>query len=474
MSVFAGDLGRLVVFATFIPLLVRIVGEDGFGIYALGMAFFLLFRRLLNFGLFDATKNYVSQADSSDRSRVITASLWLHIALLLIGIPVVYAIISIFPTTNTLDLSLLFILLSIVGSQFFNFGRGVLHSFQLESLVEPLIPIRSLILASIGLSLAHFGNWGVPGVFAGFSVGFLFAGGIATVLAIQRCEFRPDFSWSALQDYGGPLLRFGFPSMLLLVFTIGLYKIDILLVSYFSTPAQTGYYRAALQVAEFIWVISIGMEKIMIQSTAELWKDNATTAITDLTSRMLKYVVILSVLVLVGVFVLSGEFLSLYFGPTYIQSVRPLRILLPGVLGFAIARSIWPVVQASGNIQVVVFSTIAAVIVNTVLNIILIPTFGIEGAAIATSFSYILMGVLHVKNAHRISIYPLMNFPTYRVAILGLITGGVLWFLKSVVPADLRLFILPPIGFIIYIYGTIVTGVMTWTDLTHVVPFRDG
>lgn len=467
--VFAGDLGRLIVFAAFIPLLVRVVGESGFGLYALVMALFIPLRKILNFGLFDAIKTYVPRTESNDQSRVISAAFWLHIALLLIGIPTAYAISAIFSTTNEFYISFTFILIAVVGSQFFNFGRGVLHSYELESLVEPLILVRSLLLAVIGLSLAHFGKWGVPGVFAGFAIGFLFTGVTATVLAIQRTEFRLRFDWLAVRNYAKTLLRFGFPSMVLLVLTVGLYKIDILLVSYFRTSAETGFYRAALQVAEFIWVISIGMEKIMIQSTSDLWKKNDTAEITDLTSRMLKYVVLLTILVLIGIFVLSGEFLSLYFGSAYVQSVRPLRILLPGVLAFAIARSVWPVVQASGNLRLVVFSTSAAVVINSVLNLVLIPRYGIEGAAIATSISYILMGILHVKSANKISIQPLQQFPTVRVGIISLITGSALLLFSPIIPTRLRLIIIPPVGFFVYLLGTFALGIVSWTNIKQIV-----
>ena len=132
ISVFAGDLGRLVVFAAFIPLLVRIVGENGFGVYALGMALFIPLRKVLNFGLFDATKNHLSRTKSNHRPQVISASFWLHIALLLIGIPIIFVISVILSINDDFFISFIFILVAVVGNQFFNFGRGVLHSYQLE------------------------------------------------------------------------------------------------------------------------------------------------------------------------------------------------------------------------------------------------------------------------------------------------------------------------------------------------------
>jgi O-antigen/teichoic acid export membrane protein len=179
MSIFAGDFGRLMTFAIFIPLLVRIIPPNEYGQYALVMAVFIPLRKFLNFGLFDATKTYGSRSDT-DHTRVFITSFWLHVLLVIAGLLISATLILTAPIPEKLKKSLLFVLLAVVGNQFYNYGRGVLHALKKESLVEPLIPTRSVVLAVVGLGLAATG-YGVTGVFVGFAVGFLCAGSIATV-----------------------------------------------------------------------------------------------------------------------------------------------------------------------------------------------------------------------------------------------------------------------------------------------------
>jgi O-antigen/teichoic acid export membrane protein len=248
-----------------------------------------------------------------------------------------------------------------------------------------------------------------------------------------------------------------------------MFKVDVLLVGYFESDAATGHYRAALQVSEFMWVVSIAMEQVMIQSTARLWEDGALGELTALLSRLLRYVVVVTVLLVAGVFVLSEQFLTLYFGPAYEASVLPLRVLLPGVLGFAMARVIWPVLQAGGHLRTLLLATGTAVVVNVVLNLALIPTVGIVGAAIGTSVAYGSMAVTHVAAARTVGLRPLEGLPVARTAALGLATIGLLWVLEPLGPWWVDLGVLPFVGLAAYALGCQWLDVLTVGEVRSLV-----
>jgi len=467
LSVFTGDLGRLLIFAAFVPLLVRTVGEAGFGRYALVMATFLPSRKVLNLGLFEATKTYAAREDGNERERVITTSFALHLGSLLLGIPLIAVLITVV-TDGALARALYLMLGAVVGEQLYYFGRGVLHAYKREALVEPLIPVRSLLLAVVGLSLAAAG-YGVPGVFAGFATGFLLTGLVSTALAFREADMYPSPNRLAVGSYAGPLVRFGVQSMALVLLLTSMYKVDVLLVSYFRTATETGHYRAALQVSEFMWVVSVAMELVMIQSTAALWERGAIEEITALLSRYLRYVVVATVLLVAGVFVLGEQFLTVYFGPPYEASVRPLRLLLPGVLGFAVARVIWPVMQAGGHLRRLLVATGAAVVLNVVLNLALIPRIGIVGAAVATSTAYGSMAITHVLAARSLDVRPMMGLPAGRVLLLGALTIGVLVVLEPLGPWWIDLSVLPLVGLGVYAVGVTALGIVTVEEVKELV-----
>jgi O-antigen/teichoic acid export membrane protein len=463
VSVFFGDFGRVITFAVFIPILVRTIGETGYGTYALVMAVFAPMRVATNAGLFDATKTYLSRAETDDERDVIAStSLTLHALLTLAGGGVLVGIALFAPLSEAAADSLLVVIVALTGEQAFKFGRAVLHAHRHEASVEPLILVRSVLLAVVGIALAA-GTLQVVGVFVGFGVGFMIAGIGASWQAFRRQPISPlsNIEWA----WADRLLRFGAPSMALMLLITGLYKVDVILVNQLLNETAAGHYRAALQIAEFIWMLSIGVQFVMIQSTADLWAKGDTDRIQRLVGRLVRYVVVLTVLGIIGIGTLADEFVRLYFGPAFEPAITPLLVLLPGVIGFAVARVIWPVLQAGGFLRPLLAVTGVAFGLNLVGNLLLIPRVGIGGAAFATSLSYGLLGVGQIGVARRAGIRPLADLPIGALLLVGGATAAVTVGVDAVVPGVWALLAVPPAGLITFGALLILTGIVTRTEL---------
>lgn len=465
LSVLSGDLGRLLVFAAFVPLLIRQVGDAGFGTYALVMAIFAPVRKIVNFGIFEATKTLATRGQGNDEKNVISASFWLHILLIVLIVPAAAIGVVGLDLGTELSAAILIVLLAAVGEQVFLFGRAVLHTRRQEAIAEPLIPLRSVILAVVGLTLAALG-FGIPGVFTGYATGFLLTGLLAVWIAYREQGWDVLPSVSTFRTRATDLLSFGAPSMGLALLTLGLVKLDVLLVAYFRPPDEVGHYRAALQLAEFIWTVPIAAQLVMIQSTAAAWKEGHIGQVESVMSQSVKYTLALTVLLVVGVFAVGETFVGVYFGPDFDSTVRPLQLLLPGIIGFAVARVVWPVLQAGGHLRMILAGTGGAVIINAVLNVVFIPRYGIVGAAVATSISYVLLGIFQLMAARHLSLQPLRNTPIGRLAVLAVSVGALLWILAGPLPWYLELIIVPPVGFLCYTWAAIKLEIIDWSELT--------
>lgn len=465
LSVLSGDVGRLLVFAAFIPLLVRLIGDSGFGTYALVMAVFAPLRKILNFGLFEATKTFGSRTQGEEQGSVIAVSFWIHFFLAIVTIPTAAFGVVALNLSAEISLALSIVLLAAVGEQLFLFGRSVLHIHRRESLVEPLIPLRSIILAAVGLGLAANG-FGVPGVFVGFATGFLLTGLLAVWLAYRQQAWKLLPSASIARERVPELLVFGAPSMGLALLTLGLVKLDVLLVAYFRPPSEVGHYRAALQLAEFIWTVPLAAQLVMIQSTAGAWERGNLERVGDVMSNSLRYVLLLTVLLVIGVFAVGETFVGVYFGSDFDPSVRPLQLLLPGIIGFAVARVVWPVLQAGGHLRIILGATGSAVAINTSLNVLLIPRYGIVGAAVATSVSYLLLGGFQLIVARQLSLRPLRTVPIGRLTLLAVFIGALLWILARQLPWYLELLIVPTVGLICYTWAAVHLRIVDWAELS--------
>jgi O-antigen/teichoic acid export membrane protein len=152
-----------------------------------------------------------------------------------------------------------------------------------------------------------------------------------------------------------------------------------------------------------------------------------------------------------GLAALAHDFIPIYYGSEFDAAVLPLLLLLPGVLGFALARPIFAIGQGKGQLQILIAATGTASLINVFLNALLIPSYGMMGAAVATSVGYGSMLVLHVLAALRIGFNPIDDLRLKRVTTVAVIAAAVIFGLSSIIGSSMvSLVIVPPIGFIVY------------------------
>ena len=105
-------------------------------------------------------------------------------------------------------------------------------------------------------------------------------------------------------------------------------------------------------------------------------------------------ITLLSVTVGIGIS-LFGKFIVWFlYGESYLEAARPLSILIWST-GFAMigtARGIW--IVAEGHNRYVKYYVFIGAIINFVMNLAVIPFFGITGAAVTTLISQIVVALL--------------------------------------------------------------------------------
>ncbi|HET6676033.1 MAG TPA: polysaccharide biosynthesis C-terminal domain-containing protein, partial [Nitrospiraceae bacterium] len=193
------------------------------------------------------------------------------------------------------------------------------------------------------------------------------------------------------------LFQFGFSSMAYAGIAMTLYSVDVVLVRHFAGDQQTGLYAAAVQWSEFVWFLPIAIEGVMLQTTARLWSQGQMDEITQLVSRLVRYVALTTAFLLLFVLVFSEQIVTLYFGPEFNGAAVPLQLLVPGAFAFSLARVIRPVIQARGWVMTLLKVVVAATVINIALNVALVPLWGAVGASVATSVSFIGVTIAYVR-----------------------------------------------------------------------------
>jgi stage V sporulation protein B len=118
-------------------------------------------------------------------------------------------------------------------------------------------------------------------------------------------------------------------------------------------------------------------------------------------NRSLKYTIYLILPVVFGLFVLSEPVVRILFGPDFYPAVLPLKILVFGSLFLTLSKICQSFITGVGKPVSYTRYMIFSGVLNIVLNLILIPPYGLIGAAIATTISLFVLFLLVATFVHK-------------------------------------------------------------------------
>lgn len=455
VSIFGAKIITLLLSLLTTPILVRLLGGAQYGDYAFILSILGITMILANAGIFDGTRKYIAENRNQSYWIEYVFGFYLRVAFVLAFIAaLIYAIFSSLGFSAHFfgdEFTVYFYLLGglIICRQAYSVARGGLMGLGLENQSEPLSILKNALFAIFGLSFAYVG-YGVAGVLAGHIIASLTVSIIMFSILFQKVNWKAVFSSISSDFPKRELLSFNSLSVVLILLTASMYHVDILILRPLSGSEATGYYRAALTIAEFLWFVPNALQIVLLHSTSELWANGKAEDISRMVSKISRYNLSLVVLLVIGLAALADTFIPIYFGSEFEASVLPLILLLPGVLGFALARPIFAVGQGKGEIRILIAATGSAALINLILNVLLIPEYGMAGAAVATSIGYGSMFVLHTWTARRIGFNPIADLRVTRILLAGLGTVPVVFGLGTVLPPLISLVIVPPVGFIMY------------------------
>ena len=223
----------------------------------------------------------------------------------------------------------------------------------------------------------------------------------ATLAYFVGAAVGAAFSWSWLRrvaplriaidkDVARRLLGLGLTYAVVL-FALNLnYRVDVLLIERLLSAEAVGLYAVGVRFAELVWQLPAAVGVVLFSASARAETGRAAVART---ARVLRTTLPLVVIVCIGITAVAPWLLPALFGPVFTASVTATRLLMPGVVSAVVFKVLYADVAGRGRPTdgLWVFAPLAAA--NVVLNLMWIPTYGIEGAAVATTVTYLVGAV---------------------------------------------------------------------------------
>lgn len=198
------------------------------------------------------------------------------------------------------------------------------------------------------------------------------------------------------------LLAFSLPASLSGTFVMLLVWADRLMIGLLRPAADVGVYQAASQSAIVFAVILGAFASIFPPQIARLFHAGETERVEQLYRVSTKWGLYLSAPIFLLIFFESRNLLALVFGPDFIRGWAALLILTVGQLGNVATGGASQLLTMTGHQTSWLILSGAALTANLALNLLLIPQFGIEGAAAASAVSVAGLFLAAIVRARRV------------------------------------------------------------------------
>jgi len=170
-------------------------------------------------------------------------------------------------------------------------------------------------------------------------------------------------------------------------------NIDLWLVKYFIGNEAPGYYTAAATLARVPYYAFFGLSSIVLPGLAKYLAEGNQEKAAQ-TARYALRVMFIVVIPICALSLSTGrELLTAFFGHKYSPGGDAFRILICGMSFLALLFLFTTIINAANRPNLSLMLTLAGVGLDVVFNFILIPRFGIIGAAAGTTISLMIINV---------------------------------------------------------------------------------
>lgn len=428
---FFGNLSSKIITLLLLPLFTFYLTQEEYGLFDILNTVVMLFVPIVGVQLFEGILRYLLDTSEREKQEEVVSTSFYFLAVNLILLNVFFTAITGYIEIPHATWLILYFNLYFVNFYLQRIARGIQlqKTFAFSGILNTItIALLSIILLvyydfkTEGLLIAYFGGSFVSSIFLVIKTkvySYIYFKSINKKLLVQ------------LLVYSYPLL---FDAMLWWIMNLS----DRLILGYIQSPAEVGIYSVANKFAALLTFINhifylVWQEFAIIQSKQK----GSEAEFKRIFSEYLK-VQFSGVILLMPV---SRIVIELFIDEKFISSYLFVPPLLIGAMFSAFAAFYGLFYQIEKNTLGALFTSLVSGVINVAFNFLLIPIYGIWGAAITTLFSFLILWLIRVMILKRfISLNTILSYKLF-VGLILLAAGLWLYYLDGYLYQMLNLFV---------------------------------
>ena len=413
-------------------LMGRFLGPGNYGLFNLGISVMMIFCVLPRFGLGSALTQFIPFNIKNNRPDKVKAGIDFSLKFcLIVGVLVSIALFILSGTIATtvfhntelelvikvLCVSLPFLALSTTSAGFIQaFKKPEYHAY-IENILMKILQIFIFvifILFGYGLFGALFAFIGAA-IFASIAYIYILYSKLYPSLNISAFnhEQRKEHVGKELVSLSWPLFLAGF-TFLFMGYA------DKIILGIYMTPVDIGIYTAAFTIAGLMLFVFTAFSFNFRPVVAEYFAVKDISGMKKLYSSVTKWIFLLTFPALIYLIFYSRDVIWLIYGESFTTGYLALIVLSMGIAMNGLVGLTGGILIAIKKTKLNLLSEIIGAVSNVGLNIILIPKFGIIGAAIGTSVSISLRNISSLA-----FVYKELKIQPYNIDYIKIIIGSI-------------------------------------------------
>lgn len=248
--------------------------------------------------------------------------------------------------------------------------------------------------------------------------------------------FKDEFIFS--KKIVKDLFSYSIPVMIGSAGSIILGYLDGICLTYFTGLNTVADYRnVALPTVTILSYISVSVASVLFPMSSELWEKGHKEILNSIFEKISYYSFLLILPFSLLMAYLPETIIGILFTPEYLSASEPMKILSIGAIFLTLNTIGFSVLNGIGKPALSTKILYIGAFFNLTFNLLLIPKFGVFGAAITTVIGYLIMWILQIIYLRKFLHYSL-NFNKYvLVSIVGIFSLIPLFLMKNIVFSSL-------------------------------------
>ncbi|MEW6101746.1 MAG: flippase [Candidatus Omnitrophota bacterium] len=386
-----------------VPILTRLFPPEEYGIYALIMASIQISFFSTGWIPQSVVRFYYSYKQKGKLNEFYHTLLALNAFSILTVAFLIVSLMFLFRRTMFIDFYL-FIFLSILIAFLSSCFESVLQMLRAQRKVKwfsGFAAWKSIASVGFGIILVVVLRMGIAGLLLGSVISLAMSFPLLGKIARQGFSSGPceGFSWNLSKEmlkYGGPLI----PSVLAAqILSLG----DRYILQFLRGPKEVGVYSASYRIIEaavlfFVFLFIQAAEPILIN----LWEKGQKGEIRKFLIKLTRYYLMVTIPLVTGLTVFSREVIGFFTAPEYHGGYSITPWVSTGVFFYGILQGFSSSIMFHKKTFIMMLATLAAGILNIILNIVFIPQHGFRAAAITTFASYVFLLILIIPLSYKL------------------------------------------------------------------------